>query len=239
MGAPTPPPPSSRARSNPPPASPRARPQGLEHLVTDKATVVVCNHQSFLDPSLCAIALSRLNFKCPFKHDLMYVPGVGSCLWLAGHMPINRSNKRDGSALLNQCAQWLQRGCPALYFAEGTRFTGAGVGDFKPGAFVLAQREQAPLQCVTISGARAMLPPGFPSMQWGELRITIHPALPPPPRAPEGLGEEERKAANFAATEKAMAQAKALIVSGLRDVDWVAPPPKRGGAAAAAADKDK
>ena len=204
------------------PAHPFLRPpQGAEHLVTDKATVVVCNHQSFLDPSLCALALSRLNFKCPFKHDLMYVPGVGSCLWLAGHMPINRANKKDGQDLLSQCCAWIKRGCPALFFAEGTRHTGAGVGDFKPGAFVVAQREQVPLQCVTISGARAMLPPGFPNMSFGQLRITVHPALPPPPKAPKSLEGEARQTANRAFTEASMKACKELIKGGLRDVDMV------------------
>jgi 1-acyl-sn-glycerol-3-phosphate acyltransferase len=206
--------------------------QGEEHLITGKPTVVVCNHQSFLDPSLCAIALSRLNFKCPFKHELMYVPGVGSCLWLAGHMPIKRGNKKDGHDLIERCTAWLKRGCPALFFAEGTRFAGPGVGDFKPGAFILSQQAQVPLQCVTISGARKMLPPGFPNMSFGRLRITIHPALPAPAAAPETLSEEERGKANKAATGKSMENAKALIQSALRDVDMEAPPPKKGAASA-------
>ena len=213
----------------PPAAAPAPRPhpppfQNPENLVTDRATVVVCNHQSFLDPSLCALALERLNFKCPFKHDLMYIPGVGSCLWLAGHMPINRGSKKDGAELLSQCAQWLKRGCSPLFYAEGKRFTGAGVGDFKPGAFVTAQREQVPLQCVTISGARAMLPPGFPNMAFGQLRITVHPPLPPPLAAPEGLAKEAREAANRAAVDASMAACKELIKGAticLRGDGWV------------------
>ena len=193
--------------------------QGLENLVKGPC-VIVCNHQSFLDPSLCAIALASLNFKCPFKHDLMMYPGVGSCLWFAGHMPVNRKDKDSGKRVLEKCAYWLARGCPALFYAEGTRWGGAGMGEFKPGAFITAQKAQVPILCLTISGARAMLPPGFPCMQQGELSLTVHPALPPPPLCSKG--EDEAKAlANREAVAASMKAARDVMVTALKPIDWV------------------
>ena len=175
----------------------------------------MCNHQSFLDPSLCAIALRSVNFKCPFKHDLMFYPGVGSCLWLAGHMPVDRKDKENGKRVLEKCAYWLARGCSALFYAEGTRWAGPGMGELKFGAFITAQKAQVPILCLTISGARHVLPPGFPAMRQGELSITVHAALPPPPLCKDDAEGSRR------AVEASMKAARELMVSALKPIDMV------------------
>jgi 1-acyl-sn-glycerol-3-phosphate acyltransferase len=151
--------------------------------------VIVSNHSSFLDPSLCAIALNHVNFKCTFKHDLMFVPGVGSSLWFAGHIPVNRSAKEGmwgSKAAMETSARWAERGAPLLSYAEGTRKTcsetGERLGQFKPGPFVTAQKCGLPIVPVTLSGARALFPPGFRGLGFGEALITVHPPVAPPPQ---------------------------------------------------------
>ena len=149
-----------------PPA--RAAPQGKEKLPRG-ACVLVSNHGSFLDPSLCAVALASLNFKCTFKHDLMFVPGIGSSLWFAGHIPVNRKLKEGGLWSCRDATSasraWAARGIPLLTYAEGTRTastaeSGSRLCEFKPGPFATAQRAQIPIVPITLSGARSLFPPG-------------------------------------------------------------------------------
>ena len=197
--------------------------------------MIVSNHGSFLDPSLCAIALSSVNFKCTFKHDLMFVPGIGSSLWFAGHIPVNRALKGDGlwsgkDAMATSKA-WVDQGVPLLTFAEGTRKTtsedGSRLGEFKPGPFVTAQRAQIPIVPMTLSGARRLFPPGFPQLAFGEVLITIHPPAPAPPFQP---GNEDYNRTVVTACKDAV---RATIDSALRSPEDDLPRQ-----ASAAADKD-
>lgn len=173
--------------------------------------IFVTNHSSFMDPSLCAWVLMSHNFKCTFKHDLLYVPGVGACLWMAGHLPVNRKIKEEkdgwfsGKWVMAMQKEWLARGACILNYPEGTRKSsgeGGRLGDFKPGAFSLSERAKVPLVPITLSGARALLPPGL-VLKFGEVVITVHKPLPPPSEAGEKVTEQ-------------MAAAKAAIDSALR-----------------------
>lgn len=203
--------------------------QGAENLPTD-ACVVVSNHGSFLDPSVCAVALKSINFKCTFRHDLMYVPGIGSCLWMAGHIPVNRRLKDNGlwsgKDTMATSLAWAQRGVPLLAYAEGTRKTvttegGSRLGEFKPGPFVTAQRAQVPVVPVTISGARRLFPPGFPQLGFGSVLVTIHPPTPPP--APS-----EDKAEAVRLVEEVKEAVRRTIDSALRSPEDNLPVAKAG-----------
>jgi len=138
------------------------------------------------------MALSSVNFKCTYKHDLMMVPGIGSCLWFAGHIPVNRHLKDggmwSGKESMRVSKEWVDRGQPLLVYAEGTRKTtsedGARLGKFKPGGFVTAQRCQIPVVPVTLSGARFIFPPSsLPQLGFGDVEVTIHPPIAPSPLA--------------------------------------------------------
>lgn len=47
--------------------------QGTEHLPKGPF-VIVSNHQSFIDPSICSHPLANVNFKTLFKNELLYYP---------------------------------------------------------------------------------------------------------------------------------------------------------------------
>jgi 1-acyl-sn-glycerol-3-phosphate acyltransferase len=218
-------------RSSPPSPPPS---QGEENLPQGPC-VIVSNHGSFLDPSLCAVALSSVNFKCTFKHDLMYIPGIGSSLWFAGHIPVNRKLKEGGlwscRDAMAASRSWAERGIALLTFAEGTRTTsttaGAGVrlGEFKPGPFATAQRAQVPIVPLTLSGARSIFPPGgLPQLGFGEVLITIHPPVPPPALCAHS--EEAARAAVVAVRDAVRATVDSALRSPLDDL-----PLEKGGAA--------
>jgi 1-acyl-sn-glycerol-3-phosphate acyltransferase len=206
--------------------TPRAPPQGLENIPAGKV-VFASNHQSFVDPSLIACALPLAHFKCLFKYSLMYVPGVGSTLWFSGHIPVKRDDKTSTKGSLSRAKDALGNGQPVVFFVEGTRVTKQTLGDFKLGAFIAAKEKQAPIVPITISGARALMPPSsLPRMLWGDIVITIHPPVPPP--------------ALDAELTPTIDAVRGIIASALRPIDEVTPVTSAAGAAAdAAAVSDK
>jgi len=192
----------------------------------------VCNHQSFVDPTLITYPLAGTNFKCLFKHSLLYAPGIGSTLALAGHIPVNRGDGCPSrKAALARADAALAGGTSVVFFVEGTRKidTAAGpLGDFKPGAFLAAQKAGVRIVPMTISGARRLFPPGV-RLMWGDVTITVHAPLPPPARD----GNKDAADAS-SAVNRAMAAARTVIASALRDVDVTPARAPAGGAAAAA-----
>ena len=97
---------------------------------------------------------------------------------------------------MDRCAVLLRQGVSLLIFPEGTRKIdeAAGpIGGFKAGAFRLALDCGVPLQPVTISGARHMMPArGYPYLAFGTVRMTIHPHVPTSGRSVEELMEAVR-----------------------------------------------
>ena len=68
--------------------------QGLEKLrgVTGPA-VIVSNHQSTIDAFAFGAVGAIVNFRVTFKRELLFVPGIGSALYLSGHVPVKRGDK--------------------------------------------------------------------------------------------------------------------------------------------------
>lgn len=182
------------------------------------------NHQSFLDMFVCG-ALWRKPFKVTFKREMLFYPFIGSVMWLAKHLAVNRGDKKAGQALIEVATDAAKAGKSLLFFAEGTRNlkeAGASLGAFKLGAFRVATASGVPIVPFTVSGARALFPPsGIPSLGWGAVRFTVHPPVPAAGKDAIALMEEVR----------------GVVASGLGPVDVVkgkgAPATEAGAAPAA------
>lgn len=172
--------------------------------------IVVSNHQSTLDTFVLS-NLRLLDFYVIFKRALLFYPGIGQALGLAGYLHVSRGDKESGRKLIKDACATLRRGIGLCWFPEGTRKIGGDtgpLGPFKPGAFVVAHDTGAPLLPVTISGARRAMPAkGLPRLLSGvKILLTIHkPVYPAEGKTVDQLSEECRKA----------------IMSGLRDVDTI------------------
>ena len=172
---------------------------GREHLnrSVTPAAVMVSNHQSAVDAFIFG-ELWWHNFRVTFKRELLWYPGVGSVMWLAGYLPVRRGDKSSGAALLESCARLLKSGVWVLFFPEGTRkidVSSGPTGPFKAGAFKLALEADVPLVPLTITGARHIMPlGGFPRLvSGGEVKIIVHPPVPTRGKTVEELMEEVKK----------------------------------------------
>lgn len=183
--------------------------RGRENIPRDgKATIIVANHQSNLDSNICS-HLSDLNFKVTFKRELYLTPGVGTALYMAGHVAVTRGgDEASRKSVMDRCKEYLRKGVWVFFFAEGTRKideASGPLGPFKKGAFHLAIEEGVRILPITVSGARDLMPArGFPTLGYGEPLLTVHPVIDSQGKTADQLLEATR----------------AAILSGLRPCDY-------------------
>lgn len=142
-----------------------------------RRTIIVVNHQSTLDVAALSV-LRSLDFYVIFKASLLWVPGMGTSMWLANYLPVNRTDRDSKKALLRRATDGLRSGDNQLWFPEGTRAQATMMGEFKPGAFLVGHDAGADILPVTISGARRLMPAkGLPQLRTGHVIVTIHPVI--------------------------------------------------------------
>ena len=60
-------------------------------------TIVVALHPLSVHTRVRVLARPRaLCSQVTFKWELLFYPGVGSCMWLAGYVPVKRGDKASG-----------------------------------------------------------------------------------------------------------------------------------------------
>ncbi len=118
--------------------------------------VVVSNHQSHADIPL----ISHLPWEMKWlaKVELFKLPFVGWMLKLAGDIPVNREDKRQGVQVLGTAGNYLKQKCSVMFFPEGTRSPDGKVHHFNEGAFRVAIKAGVPVLPLAIEGSRNCLP---------------------------------------------------------------------------------
>jgi len=117
--------------------------EGRENIKEDQAYVLVSNHQSLLD----IIVLYGLfkHFKWVSKSSLLKVPFVGWNMALNDYIIIKRSDAKSQIEMMNKSHRMLKEGNSVMIFAEGTRSNDGSLGTFKRGAFIMAEKADAPV----------------------------------------------------------------------------------------------
>jgi len=128
---------------------------GLENIPRTGGVLLASNHQSFLDPVLVAMVLSReMHFmarRTLFRNPVLRVIIVGY-----NAFAIDRDSA-DVKGVKSAIAR-LEAGNILLVFPEGTRTGDGSIGRMKPGIGVLAERAAVPIVPVLIEGAHEVWP---------------------------------------------------------------------------------
>ncbi len=157
--------------------------EGLENLEKDKPYVFVSNHQSFADiPCIMRGIPRKLHFVA--KNELKKLPFVGWFIWASGMIFIDRSNRAKSMESLQKAGKLVAGGKDVLTFPEGTRHEEGKMGQFKRGAFLLAQASQVEIVPIRIRGASTVWPANTLNIRGGKITLTI--GKPQPMTAPEG-----------------------------------------------------
>lgn len=120
-------------------------------------TIVVANHQSFLDLPL--LYLLPWTMKWVAKRDLFKIPIFGWIIFMTGHLGIDRRHISSVKEL-DKLIEPIKGGIPGMIFPEGTRTDDGNLMRFKTGAFKMAKRYKLNILPIVLEGSYEAMPPG-------------------------------------------------------------------------------
>jgi 1-acyl-sn-glycerol-3-phosphate acyltransferase len=154
---------------------------GLEHVPREGGGLLLANHQSFLDPLVIAVRLSR-PVSYVARASLFRVPLVGWFLRRTFVIPINR--EAAGAGVVRDALVRMHEGFLVGIFPEGTRSADGKPGEFKPGFAALARRSDLPIYPVGVAGANRVFGRGVWFVRPGRVCVVLG-----RPLMPEEFGE--------------------------------------------------
>lgn len=131
--------------------------KGADAAKIQRPTLIVSNHQSFLDLPL--LYLLPWQMKWVAKKSMVKIPILGWMIAMTGHLLIDRQSLRSYQKL-DALVDPVRHGIPALVFPEGTRTRTGDVLPFKKGAFTLAQKYNFRVLPIVHSGGYEAMPRG-------------------------------------------------------------------------------
>jgi len=141
---------------------------GLENIDNTKGGLLLVNHQSFLDPLLAALWLTRpVSYLA--RDSLFKLPVLGWLLRGTYVIPISREAARGGSIRL--ALERLEQGYLIGIFPEGTRSSGTEVRVFRPGFLAVVRRTNQPVYPVGIAGSDRVMPRGAWFIRPGKIQV--------------------------------------------------------------------
>jgi cytidylate kinase len=127
----------------------RLHPVGRENVPDYGPLVLICNHQSFLDPVFCGIFVKRPLYY--LARDTLFRGLFGKIITSVNTIPVKRG-EADLTAMRAVIGK-LKRGNGVCLFPEGTRSGDGKITAFKPGFGLLCRRGNAAVVPVLIDGA--------------------------------------------------------------------------------------
>jgi len=146
---------------------------GRENIERKQSYIVVSNHQSLYDIFLLFGWLG-IDIKWVIKKELRSFPVFGYAAEKGGNILIDRSNPKEAYESLERARQKTRDGTSIMILPEGTRSRSGQLGEFKKGAFWLAQHLDLPILPVTLKNTRNILPPDTLDLYPGRATLIIH-----------------------------------------------------------------
>lgn len=152
--------------------------QGLHNLPDEGGSVVVVNHQSYLD-GLVLSAVLPARFAFVAKRELVEARIAGLFLRALGTAFVERFDPKGSIADARRLAGRLRAGEPLVMFPEGTFERRPGLRSFFMGAFMAAAEAQVPIVPIGITGTRSILRADSWFIRHGRIEVVIAPPIEP------------------------------------------------------------
>jgi 1-acyl-sn-glycerol-3-phosphate acyltransferase len=145
---------------------------GSENISSNAGKIFISNHSSYLD---IFVLLAKVpdNIRMIYKRELTRMPLIGWAMLAAGFVPIDRRNARSAMHSLDKAAKKIRKGISFVIFPEGTRSEDGNVGEFKRGLFLLAEKTEADIIPLSISGSNILLPRDTSRVKPGYVYLVI------------------------------------------------------------------
>lgn len=128
-----------------------------EELIPKGRWLFVCNHLSGFDPIITAWALRKHDLAFIAKPSIMRIPIAGRAIHKACFMPIDRENDREALKTIIRAATYLKNDVTNIgIYPEGTRSKDGKMGEFKNGAFKIAQKARTAIVVAKIKYERKL-----------------------------------------------------------------------------------
>lgn len=163
--------------------------EGSENLEKDQSYVFVANHQGAFDIFLVYGYLGR-NFKWMMKYQLGRIPFLGYACRKSHQIFVDKRGPSRVRETYEKARTTLQKGnCSVVVFPEGARSFTGHMGEFKKGAFALADELQLPVVPLTINGSFDVMPRmnDCHFAVWHPLALTIHEPIYPVGQGPQNI----------------------------------------------------
>ncbi len=145
---------------------------GKENVPKDQPVIFIANHCSHLDIA-CLCRSVPVNLHFIGKKELIWMPVVGWYMFIAGHIFIDRSNKRKAVESLKKAALKIKNGKSVVMYPEGTRTKTGELGEFKKGAFHLALDAGVSVVPIHIEGTFKVWPTKSNTITPGPVSVNI------------------------------------------------------------------
>lgn len=147
---------------------------GKENIDKKQSYIIVSNHQSHYDP-LVICGWSGLDIRWVMKKELRKIPIFGWACEKGGEfIVIDRKNIDAAIASMRAATERIKNGTSVLFFVEGTRSLTGALGDFKKGAFKMAQELKLPILPISVVDTRKILAAKTLKLFPGRAKLVIH-----------------------------------------------------------------
>ncbi len=166
----------------------RLRVLHAERFEDGQSFVVAANHESFYDILvLFRVLPMRIAFLA--KRNLFRLPILGWSMAAAGFVPVDRGERRRGTATIDTALKRLGKGSSLILFPEETRTRTGELLPFKEGAALLAIRSGLPILPVGIAGTFRIQRRGGFTITPSDVAISVGEPIPVSGRSIRDRGE--------------------------------------------------
>jgi 1-acyl-sn-glycerol-3-phosphate acyltransferase len=162
--------------------------EGLEHINTDSAAVVLSNHQSAWETIAFRYFLPPQTSL--FKQSLLWIPFWGWAMATLKPIAIDRNSKNSAlRKLISQGTEALKEGLWVVVFPEGTRMPVDKLGSFSAGGAMLAQKSGYPVIPIALNAGKYW--PRYSFLKYpGTIKVKIGPAIASKDRKTADINKE-------------------------------------------------
>jgi 1-acyl-sn-glycerol-3-phosphate acyltransferase len=147
---------------------------GIEHVPQRGGALLICNHQSYLDPVLVGCQLRR-HVSFIAKSQLFEMPGLGWLIPRLNTFPVRRGES-DVSAI-KEALRRVHEGQILTMFPEGTRSVDGNLLPIQAGIALMVKRAEAPVIPAVVDGSRLAWGRGRKFPTAAPVRLMYGPAL--------------------------------------------------------------
>ena len=143
---------------------------GVERVPKDRSVLFIINHRGFFDVILAFYTVPVLSGFVS-KKEIAKVPGLRLWMRLIRCVFLDRETPREGIKAILKGIENIKNGTSMFISPEGTRNSGEGLLEFKPGSLKMAEKAGCPIVPVAITNANKVFEDHLPWIKPAEMTI--------------------------------------------------------------------